>query len=63
MLKSKTVIVGIVMMVLGGLDLLAGSMLGFTVLAVLVIDICATALIGNGLMAIFMRLGIAKGAG
>ena len=63
MLKSKTVIVGIVMMALGGLDLLAGSMLGFTFLADLGIDIGATALIGNGLMAIFMRLGIAKGAG
>ena len=62
MLKSKTVIAGIVMIALGVLDMIGRKILGFdsSILPDIGIAMTSVELMGAGVMAIFMRLGIAK---
>lgn len=62
MLKSKTVVTGIVMIALGVLDLLGRKLLGFetSFLPDIGVGMTAIEMMGAGVLAIFMRLGIAK---
>lgn len=60
LMNSKTKIMAIIMVLLGGLDVAANMFLGFHFLPDLGVQMTGTELILAGLTALFMRLGIDK---